>query len=328
MEKILTVKDIVKYYKVKSSNYSEEKKVLKAVDGISFELSKGETLGIVGESGCGKSTLGKTLLRLHSKTSGDVFFKDKNIYELNHKDLTDLRQQMQMIFQDPFSSLNPRRNVLSTLAQPFKIHTKLSNGEINLKIDNLLKKVGLNPGYKNRYPHQFSGGQRQRIGIARAIALNPELVVCDEAVSALDVSIQAQIINLLLDLQEELNLTYIFIAHDLSVVEFISDRIIVMYLGRVVESATKDELVNNRLHPYTKALYEASPGIDPKNRKKDNVILGDVPSPINPPSGCYFQTRCKYKTERCEKEYPPLVDIGNNHKVACFLYEKMAKNNS
>ncbi len=324
MEKILIAKNVVKYYQVKASNYSEEKKILKAVDGVSLELSKGETLGIVGESGCGKSTLGKTLLRLHNITAGKVIFKDKNIYDLNHKDLTNLRQQMQMIFQDPFSSLNPRRNIFSTLAQPFKIHTKLTKSEINLKIDSLLKRVGLNPGYKNRYPHQFSGGQRQRIGIARAIALNPELVVCDEAVSALDVSIQAQIINLLMDLQEELNLTYIFIAHDLSVVEFISDRIIVMYLGRIVESASKDELINNRLHPYTKALYEASPGIDPKNRKKDNVILGDVPSPINPPSGCYFQTRCKFKTERCEKEYPPLYDVGNNHKVACFLYEKKA----
>lgn len=321
MEELLKVNKLKKFFEIKPQGMRDKKATLKAVDDVSFSVYKGETLGIVGESGCGKSTLGKTILRLYEKTAGEVFYNDKEIFSLNKIEMKNLRRKMQMIFQDPYSSLNPRKTVSAMLAQPFKIHNIIPQNEIQDRVNELLEEVGLDPRYKRRYPHQFSGGQRQRIGIARAIALNPELIVCDEAVSALDVSIQAQILNLLLDLQGKYNLTYIFIAHDLSVVEFISDRIIVMYLGKIVEYADKKELVENHLHPYTKALFAASPIIDPKERSDKKIILGDVPSPINPPKGCYFHPRCPYKKDICTKEYPPMKEVRPGHFVSCWLYE-------
>ena len=298
------------------------KAVLKAVDGVSFNLKKGEILGIVGESGCGKSTLGKTVLRLHEKTDGKVLYDGKDLFELNRTDITALRKRMQMVFQDPFSSLNPRKKIVSLIGQPLRIHNYGTPQEIAEKVNSIMEEVGINPHYKKRFPHQFSGGQRQRIGIARALALNPELVVCDEAVSALDVSVQAQILNLLLDLREKHDLTYMFIAHDLAVVEFISTRIIVMYLGKVVEVASKEELMKDRLHPYTQALFAAFPMTDPYRREnREKIIMGDVPSPVNPPKGCHFHPRCPHARDICRQEYPPLKDRGAGHSVACWLHQ-------
>jgi len=317
MEKLLDVKNVKKYFDIKAKGFRGENQTLKAVDDVSFELYKGEILGIVGESGCGKSTLGKTILRLHEKTDGEVLYRGKEIFSLHPDELKNMRQQMQMIFQDPFSSLNPRKNVYGILKQPFDIHKTVEKSKIFEEVEHLLEEVGLDPRYLKRYPHQFSGGQRQRIGIARALALKPEIIVCDEAVSALDVSIQAQILNLLLDLQEKYGLTYIFIAHDLSVVEFISTRIIVMYLGRIVEIADKRELVDKHVHPYTKALFKASPEIDTTKKGFQDIVLGDVPSPINQPSGCYFHPRCPLAEEKCKSSYPELKEIGPNHFVAC-----------
>ena len=316
---LLEVENLKKYFEIKSGTIKEEKQLLKAVDGVSFSVKKSETLGIVGESGCGKSTLGRTILRLNDISSGKVLFNGRDVFSLDKDELKNERQKMQMIFQDPFSSLNPRKRVDSLISQPLRIHGRGNAEEIENRIKELMEEVGLDINYRNRFPHQFSGGQRQRIGIARALALNPELIICDEAVSALDVSIQAQTLNLLKDLQKKYSLTYLFIAHDLSVVEFISDRIIVMYLGKVVEMADKKELIDNHCHPYTEALFNASPGIDPDTKRKERILLGDVPSPINPPKGCYFHPRCPYKTDICEREYPETKEIKPGHFVSCHL---------
>ncbi len=297
---------------------------IKAVDGISFDLRRGETLGLVGESGCGKSTTGRAILRLYEPTSGEVIFEGQDLTKMKPSDLRRMRRKMQMIFQDPYASLNPRMTVGSIIGEPLEVHNIGNNRkERQERVQELLRIVGLNPYFINRYPHEFSGGQRQRIGIARALAVNPSFIVCDEPISALDVSIQAQIINLLEDLQQELGLTYLFIAHDLSVVRHISDRIAVMYLGKIVELADRDELYENPLHPYTKALLSAVPIPDPKvERKRQRIILeGDVPSPANPPKGCNFCTRCPQVMDICREYEPSFTDLGDGHFVACFLYE-------
>jgi oligopeptide transport system ATP-binding protein len=314
MEPLLEIRDVAKHFELPHGS------LLKAVDGVSFTVQKGETIGVVGESGCGKSTLGKTLLRLYEPTAGAALLNGKDIFKLGASELKLTRRKMQMIFQDPFSSLNPRRSAASIIEQPLVIHAMGTQVERQERVDALMQEVGLDVRYRNRYPHQFSGGQRQRVGIARALALNPELVICDEAVSALDVSVQAQVINLLLDLQQKHGLTYIFIAHDLSVVEFISDRILVMYLGRVVEDAPKRELVAKRLHPYTQALFLASPVMDPDLRGKKATVTGDLPSPINPPSGCHFHPRCPHATERCKTTYPERKEVAPGHFTSCHLY--------
>ncbi len=324
MEKLLEVKNLKTYFTLKSEKFGAKPEVVKAVNDLSFEVNEGEILGIVGESGCGKSTLGKTILKLNHKTEGEVLYNGSEIFDLNDKDLKNLRKKMQMIFQDPFSSLNPRKKVGALLAQPMKIHDMGTKEEIDAKIDKIMEEVGINPVYKGRFPHQFSGGQRQRIGIARALMLDPEFIICDEAVSALDVSIQAQVLNLLLDLHDKYKFTYIFIAHDLAVVEFISTRILVMYLGKIVETADKNELVKDHLHPYTKALFDAFPATDPKGREnREPVLMGDVPSPINPPTGCHFHPRCPRVMDKCKLEYPPLKEASPGHKVACWLYDKV-----
>jgi oligopeptide/dipeptide ABC transporter ATP-binding protein len=293
---------------------------LKAVDGVSFEVLQGQTVGIVGESGCGKSTLGKTLLRLCEPTAGSAFLGGADLFALGPRELKAARRRMQMIFQDPFSSLNPRRSAGAIIEQPLIIHGLGNAAERRERADTLMQEVGLDPRYRNRYPHQFSGGQRQRIGIARALALNPELVICDEAVSALDVSVQAQVLNLLLDLQQTHRLTYIFIAHDLSVVEFVSDRILVMYLGRIVEEAPRRELVARPLHPYTQALFQSSPNMDPDLRGRQTPLAGDLPSPISPPRGCHFHPRCAMATAHCRESYPERREVAPGHFVCCHLY--------
>ncbi len=314
MEPLLAVRAVAKHFELPHGS------LLKAVDGVSFTVQKGETVGVVGESGCGKSTLGKTLLRLYEPTAGAALLNGTDIFKLGASELKLARRKMQMIFQDPFSSLNPRRSAASIIEQPLVIHAMGTQRERQERVDDLMHEVGLDIRYRDRYPHQFSGGQRQRVGIARALALNPELVICDEAVSALDVSVQAQVINLLLDLQQQHGLTYVFIAHDLSVVEFISDRILVMYLGRVVEDAPKRELVSKRLHPYTQALFLASPVMDPDLRGKKATVSGDLPSPINPPSGCHFHPRCPHATAKCKEIYPERKEISPGHFTSCHLY--------
>jgi oligopeptide transport system ATP-binding protein len=297
---------------------------IKAVDGVSFELYKGETLGLVGESGCGKSTTGRAILQLHRPTDGHVRFEGKELTETKGEELRRMRRRMQMIFQDPYASLNPRMTVGSIIGEPLEVHGIGSNKkERQERVQELLKTVGLNPVFVNRYPHEFSGGQRQRIGIARALAVNPAFIVCDEPISALDVSIQAQIINLLEDLQDELGLTYLFIAHDLSVVRHISDRIAVMYLGKIAELADRDELYEKPMHPYTQALLSAVPIPDPQieGRRQRIILEGDVPSPANPPKGCNFCTRCPRVMDVCREQEPPFKDYGGGHFVACWLYE-------
>lgn len=318
---LVSVQHLAKYFPVKSDTLWGAKNILKAVDDVSFDLYPSETLGVVGESGCGKSTLGKTLLRLYEKDGGEVYYKGQDIFALSKEELKTIRQHMQMIFQDPFSSLNPRKQVKDIIGQPLRIFNYGSRKEIKEKVEQLLEEVGLNPKYSNRYPHQFSGGQRQRIGIARAIALEPELIICDESVSALDVSIQAQVLNLLLELQAKYNLTYLFIAHDLSVVEFISDRIMVMYLGKVVEQADKKELVEKPLHPYTISLFSSSPGINPRQKDELFVLPGDVPSPINPPGGCHFHPRCPQCMEMCRVLPPKTKEAAKGHWVCCHLFK-------
>ncbi len=310
---LLQVKNLIKYFPIESSN-----DVVKAVDDVSFDILEGETLGLVGESGCGKSTVGKCILRLIEPTGGEVWFEDKNVLSLDGKELRDLRRQMQIIFQDPYSSLNPRLSVYSIVSEPLRIHRIGNEKERKEIVADLLKKVGIDPEYMWRYPHEFSGGQRQRIGIARALALRPKLIICDEPVSALDVSVQAQVINLLQDLQEEFGLTYLFISHGLAVVRHISDRVAVMYLGKIVEIAPAAELYGNPLHPYTKALLSAIPVPDPKIERKRIILQGDVPTPINPPSGCRFRTRCPIATEECSVITPDLKEIEKNHFVACI----------
>jgi oligopeptide/dipeptide ABC transporter ATP-binding protein len=320
---ILEARNLRKHFTIKAQGARVETALLKAVDGVDLHVKEKEILGVVGESGCGKSTLGKTILRLHDKSSGEVLYRGEDLFAKNPKQMKDMTTKMQMIFQDPYSSLNPRKKVSQIIGQSLRIHNIGTPDEQSDRIDALMQEVGLNPKFKRRYPHQFSGGQRQRIGIARALAVDPEFIVCDEAVSALDVSVQAQILNLLLDLQERHGFTYLFIAHDLAVVEFISSRIMVMYLGRVVEIADKDELVSHHVHPYSKALFQAFPATDPRGREqKKRVVMGDVPSPIHPPTGCHFHPRCPYAEERCRQEYPPLKEISPGHQAACWVMQR------
>jgi peptide/nickel transport system ATP-binding protein len=317
---LLEAVDLVKHFPVRSSAFRGGKgEVVHAVDGVSLEVHRGETLGIVGESGCGKSTLGRLLVRLHDPTTGTVRFEGDDITGLGRRALRPYRREMQMIFQDPYASLNPRKRVGQILEDPFRIHRGTADGELRQRVRELLETVGLSPDHVNRYPHEFSGGQRQRIGVARALALNPKLIVADEPVSALDVSIQAQVINLLDDLQDDFDLTYVFIAHDLGVVHHVSDRIAVMYLGVVVEIGPSDALFLSPIHPYTEALLSAIPGIeaDDELRRERIVLEGEVPSPVNPPTGCRFHPRCRYATEICSVERPPLVAHGDGRFAAC-----------
>ncbi|MGI8669164.1 MAG: ABC transporter ATP-binding protein [Aridibacter sp.] len=314
--KLVQVREMVKHFPIENSD-----DVVRAVDGISFDIFSGETLGLVGESGCGKSTVGRCLLRLYEPTSGEVWFEDENIIELGNTELQKLRREMQIIFQDPYASLNPRLNIFSIVSEPLLIHG-IGNKESRKKmVAELLAKVGLDPKYMSRYPHEFSGGQRQRIGIARALALNPKLIVADEPVSALDVSVQAQVVNLLQDLQQEFGLTFLFISHGLSVVEHISNRVAVMYLGKIVEIAESKTLYKNPLHPYTQALLSAIPIPDPKRKRERIVLKGDVPTPINPPSGCRFRTRCPIAIEECAMIEPVLKEIEPGHFSACIRNE-------
>ena len=317
---ILEVKDLKKYFPLGKGKLNRNKKYVKAVDGVSFQLYEGETLGLVGESGCGKSTLGRAILRLHEPTEGEVYFNGENILEKSRKEMRKLREDMQIIFQDPYSSLNPRLTVGQIISEPLVGQKKFKKGSKELEdyIIEVMDKCGLEAYFIHRYPHQFSGGQRQRIGIARALALNPKFIVCDEAVSALDVSIQSQVLNLLQELKETQNLTYLFISHDLSVVKYISDRIGVMYLGNMVESARSEDIFRNPLHPYTEALLNAIPTTDIHN-KELQILEGDIPSPVNPPKGCKFHTRCKYAMEKCKCERPEWVEIEPEHFVACHL---------
>jgi oligopeptide transport system ATP-binding protein len=314
---LLEVTDLKKYFPIKKGILSRTVGHVRAVDGVSFTLRRGETLGLVGESGCGKTTVGRSILRLIEPTAGRVFFNGEDVLGLSHNELRRVRSSFQIIFQDPFSSLNPRMRVGEIIAEPLKNHLKASGSEIRNRVSLLMEKVGLHPGQAERYPHEFSGGQRQRIGIARALALNPLAIVCDEPVSALDVSIQAQVLNLLAQLQEQMNLSYLFIGHDLSVVEHISDRVAVMYLGRIVELASDRELYKNPIHPYTQALLSAIPIPDPDIHKERLVMEGDVPSPFQPPSGCTFHPRCSRRKKACAEETPPLRDLGGDHWVAC-----------
>ena len=316
---LLEVENLKKYFPVKKGVFSRTVGQVRAVDGVSFTLRRGETLGLVGESGCGKTTVGRSILRLIEPTAGSVKFNGKDLLGLDREELRNTRASLQIIFQDPFSSLDPRMNVGQIIAEPIRNHLKIPKSEIRERVANLMERVGLHPEQSKRYPHEFSGGQRQRIGIARALALNPLAIICDEPVSALDVSIQAQVINLLAQLQEQLNLSYLFIAHDLSVVEHISDRVAVMYLGRIVELTTDRELYRNPLHPYSRALLSAVPVPDPEIQKQKIVLQGDVPSPMNPPTGCTFHTRCPECVDICPREIPVFKDVGNEHWVACHL---------
>jgi len=316
---LLEVTDLKMHFPLREGMLSKTTGYVRAVDGVSFELEKGETLGLVGESGCGKTTVSRSLLRLIEPTSGKVIFDNTDVLQLDTKNLRKMRANLQIIFQDPFSSLNPRMCIENIIAEPLKNHKKLSKRAMRENVAFLMEKVGLHPEQASRYPHEFSGGQRQRIGIARALALNPKVIICDEPVSALDVSIQAQVINLLVKLQEEMGLSYLFIAHDLSVVEHISDRVAVMYLGKIVEMASDRELYNNPQHPYTQALLSAVPIPDPEIRRQKILLEGDVPSPMNPPDGCIFHTRCREATEQCLKQKPVFKNLGNNHWAACHL---------
>ncbi|HPD61306.1 MAG TPA: dipeptide ABC transporter ATP-binding protein [Thermodesulfobacteriota bacterium] len=320
MNYLLEAINIKKYFPPQGGLIAQRGKSVKAVDGVSFTLSREETLGLVGESGCGKTTLGRVILRLLEPTEGEIFFEGKNILALGKKELRSLRKDMQIIFQDPYGSLNPRMKAGSIIEEPLKIHYHLNKQERQQQVSNLLEMVGLRAQDAERYPHEFSGGQRQRIGIARALSLHPKLIVADEPVSALDVSIQSQIINLLIDLREKFHLAYLFISHDLHLVHHFSDRIAVMYLGRIVELAGCEAVYNKPLHPYTKALLAAVPIPDPTTKKVRLTVSGDVPDPSNPPIGCHFHPRCPYVMPICREKYPPLEMKEPGHEVACFLY--------
>ncbi|RFZ76369.1 dipeptide ABC transporter ATP-binding protein [Lacrimispora amygdalina] len=316
---ILEVKHLKKWFSAKTSPFSTKKMFIKAVDDVSFNLYPGETLGVVGESGCGKSTMGRAVLRLIEPTEGEIIFKDSDFMNLKSSELRKRRGKMQIIFQDPYASLNPRMTIGEIIAEPLDIQRNLNKEEIRKRVLETMEVVGLNTKYYNRYPHEFSGGQRQRIGIARAIVIRPELMVCDEPVSALDVSIQAQVINLLKKLQKQMGMAYIFISHDLSVIKHISDRVAVMYLGHIVEIADKEDLYKDTLHPYTKALISAIPVPDRRTKKKKIILDGDLPSPANPPSGCVFHTRCYMAQDICRKESPVFKDFGKGHFCACHF---------
>lgn len=321
-EVLLEVKDLKKYFPIKGGLFGGTTGYVKAVDGVSFKINKGETFGLVGESGSGKTTIGQTILRIHEKTSGEVIFNNMDINNISKRELKSLRPRMQYIFQDPYSSLNPRIRIGDAIAEPLLEHKLASKEEVHEKVEKILEMCGLAAHYYDRFPHEFSGGQRQRIVIARAMALNPEFIVADEPVSALDVSIQAQIINLFMDLQKKRNLSYLFISHDLSVVEHLCSKIAIMYLGTIVELAERDELFSNPLHPYTKALLSAVPIPDPTLKRKRIILKGDIPSPENPPSGCRFHTRCPYAMDICSKEIPEFKKLGDKHEVACHLISR------
>lgn len=319
---LLEVENLKTHFPIKKRFLKKEKQFVKAVDGLNFYVNKGETLGIVGESGCGKSTMGRSILRLIEPTEGRIIFQGKEITSLNDKDLRKMRGEMQIVFQDPYASLNPKMTVGAILGEALQTHGIVQGSkERTEKVQELLVNVGLSPIHIDRYPHEFSGGQRQRIGLARAIAVNPSLIIADEPVSALDVSVQAQILNLFQDLKESLGLTYIFIAHDLSVVKHVSDRIGVMYLGRIVELSDKKGLFQNPLHPYTQALMSAVPSLDPDIKKERIILTGDVPSPSNPPSGCTFHTRCPYKQNVCETVIPKEINVTEGRYVSCHKYD-------
>jgi len=310
---LVSVRNLYKHFPVEGSD-----DVVRAVDGVSFQIFAGETLGLVGESGCGKSTVGRCLLRLIEPTSGTINFLGRDVLSLSRKELRELRREMQIIFQDPYASLNPRMKIGDIVGEPLVIHQQGTKGQQRERVAELLRRVGLDPDYMNRYAHEFSGGQRQRIGVARTLALNPKLIVADEPVSALDVSVQAQVVNLLQDLQEEFKLTYLFISHGLAVVEHISSRVAVMYLGRIVEIANAEDLYASPLHPYTQALLSAIPLPDPKHKRERIILQGDVPTPINPPSGCRFRTRCPIAIEECAHIDPELREVASGHHVACI----------
>ncbi|MDD3400610.1 MAG: ATP-binding cassette domain-containing protein [Eubacteriales bacterium] len=320
-ENVLEVSNLVKYFPIKAGLFSRLAGYVRAVDGVSFAIKRGTTLGLVGESGCGKTTVGKTILRLTDKTAGEVLFNGQELHDLGTKEMRRLRPKIQMIFQDPYSSLSPRMPVSEIIGEAVREHNLVPAAEFDDYIDKVMLSCGLQPYHKDRYPHEFSGGQRQRICIARSIALNPDFIICDEPVSALDVSIQAQIINLLMDLQHNLGLTYLFISHDLSVVEHISDSVGVMYLGNMVEYAPKEVIFKNPLHPYTQALFSAIPIPDPDYKMNRVILQGSIPSPANPPSGCKFHTRCSKCMGICSQEVPVTKELEKGHFVACHLYD-------
>lgn len=321
MKPILEAINLTKHFPIRKGLFLREVGRVKAVDGVSFQVQPGETLGLVGESGCGKSTLGKTLIRLLEPSGGEVRVQGENFQNLKGEQLRKARRNIQMIFQDPFASLDPRMTISRILTEPLQVHDLFSQKEREQKVKAMMEIVGLQTSYLNRYPHEFSGGQRQRISIARAMMLNPQIVIADEPVSALDVSIQAQILNLLKDLQGEFGLTYLFISHDLSVVEHICDRIAVMYLGKIVEMAPRDELFQNPKHPYTQTLIDAIPKVGEGKKRGRKILQGEVPSPINPPSGCHFHPRCSKRMDRCNQVEPQLVQVGREHWVSCELYQ-------
>lgn len=325
MTPLLEVKNLKKHFPIKKGLLQREVASVKALDGVSFQVFPGETIGLVGESGCGKSTLGRTITRLHEPSSGQILFKGEDFGQLKGQKLREQRANIQMIFQDPFASLDPRMTIYRILCEPFKVHQRYTESERLEKIERIIDIVGLKKSALNRYPHEFSGGQRQRISIARAMLINPKLVMADEPVSALDVSIQAQILNLLNDLQKEFKLTYLFISHDLSVIEHQCDRIAVMYLGKIVEMAPRDELFQSPKHPYTKALIRAIPEVGRGKQTQKRSLFGEVPSPMNPPNGCHFHPRCPEVFSACDKNYPELMEVSEGQKCACFLYHNQTQ---